>query len=159
METPMLHIAGREITPHPPKMKVWRAFLAFFDADKEGLSLEDFLNEHVRLIILGFGREEVTRESVEENVDVTDIVPLTRSLFRWIQSLTFSKLVNLPNGERGVVLSPYQNLLRYYERLQSAYGWTMYEVDSHEIGFLLDQLVVTAICEERLSERFIDDVM
>ena len=99
METPTLHIAGREITPKPPKMKVWREFLAFFDADKEGLSLEDFLDEHVRLIILGFGRDEVTRESVEENVDVADIVPLTRALFRWIQSLTFSKLVNLPNGE------------------------------------------------------------
>ena len=101
METPTLHIAGREITPKPPKMKVWREFLAFFDADKEGLSLEDFLDEHVRLIVLGFGREEVTRESVEENVDVADIVPLTRALFRWIQSLTFSKLVNLPNGETG----------------------------------------------------------
>ena len=101
MDTPKLHIAGREITPNPPKMKVWRAFLAFFDADKEGLSLEDFLDEHVRLIILGFGREEVTKESVEENVDVADIVPLTRALFRWVQSLTFSKLVNLPNGETG----------------------------------------------------------
>ena len=101
METPILHIVGREIVPNTPKMKVWREFLAFFDADKEGLSLEDFLDEHVRLIILGFGREEVTKESVEENVDVADIVPLTRALFRWIQSLTFSKLVNLPNGETG----------------------------------------------------------
>ena len=85
--------------PHPPKMKVWREFLAFFDADKEGLSLEDFLDEHVRLIILGFGREEVTKEVIDENVEVADIVPLTRALFRWIQSLTFSKLVNLPNEE------------------------------------------------------------
>ena len=101
METPSLHIAGREITPNPPKMKVWREFLAFFDADKEDLSLEDFLDEHVRLIILGFGREEVAKEVIDENVDVADIVPLTRSLFRWIQSLTFSKLVNLPNGETG----------------------------------------------------------
>ena len=101
MEKPTLHIEGREIVPNPPKMKVWREFLAFFDADKEGLSLEDFLDEHVRLIVLGFGREEVTRESVEENVDVADIVPLTRAIFRWIQSLTFSKLVNLPNGETG----------------------------------------------------------
>ena len=101
MDTPKLHIAGREITPKTPKMKVWREFLAFFDADKEGLSLEDFLDAHVRLIVLGFGRDEVTRESVEENVDVADIVPLTRALFRWIQSLTFSKLVNLPNGETG----------------------------------------------------------
>ena len=101
METPILHIAGREITPNSPKMKVWREFLAFFDVDKEEWSLEDFLDEHVRLIVLGFGREEVTKESVEENVDVADIVPLTRALFRWIQSLTFSKLVNLPNGETG----------------------------------------------------------
>ena len=101
MDTPKLHIVGREITPHPPKMKVWREFLAFFDVDKEELSLEDFLDEHVRLIVLGFGRDEVTRESVEENVDIADIVPLTRALFRWIQSLTFSKLVNLPNEETG----------------------------------------------------------
>ena len=99
METPTLYIAGREITPSSPKMKVWREFLAFFDADKEGLSLEDFLDEHVRLIILGFGREEVTKEVIDENVEVADIVPLTRALFRWIQSLTFSKLVNLPNEE------------------------------------------------------------
>ena len=101
MDTPKLHIAGREITPNPPKMKVWRTFLAFFDADKQDMNLEAFLDAHIRLIVLGFGRDEVTRESVEENVDVADIVPLTRALFRWIQSLTFSKLVNLPNGETG----------------------------------------------------------
>ena len=101
MDTPKLHIAGREITPNPPKMKVWRTFLAFFDADKQDMNLEDFLDAHVRLIVLGFGREEVTKEVIDENVDVADIVPLTRSLFRWIQSLTFSKLVNLPNGETG----------------------------------------------------------
>ena len=99
MDTPILHIAGKEIVPNPPKMKVWREFLAFFDAEKQDMDLEDFLDEHVRLIVLGFGREEVTKESVEEYVDVADIVPLTRALVRWIQSLTFSKLVNLPNGE------------------------------------------------------------
>ncbi len=29
MDTPILHIAGKEIVPNPPKMKVWREFLAF----------------------------------------------------------------------------------------------------------------------------------
>ena len=101
MDTPKLHIAGREITPNPPKMKVWRAFLSFFDADKQDMNLEDFLDAHVRLIVLGFGRDDVTKEVIDENVEVADIVPLTRSLFRWIQSLTFSKLVNRPNGETG----------------------------------------------------------
>ena len=101
MDTPILHIAGREIVPNPPKMKVWRTFLAFFDAEKQDMDLEDFLDEHVRLIVLGFGRDDVTKEVIDENVDVADIVPLTRALFRWIQSLTFSKLVNLPNEETG----------------------------------------------------------
>ena len=99
MDTPKLHIAGREITPNPPKMKVWREFLAFFDADKQDMNLEAFLDAHVRLIVLGFGCEEVTKEVIDENVDVADIVPLTRALFRWIQALTFSKLVNLPNED------------------------------------------------------------
>jgi len=35
----------------------------------------------------------------------------------------------------------------------------MQEIDGHEIAFLLDQLVVTALCEQQQSERFIDDVM
>jgi len=35
----------------------------------------------------------------------------------------------------------------------------MYEVDSHEIAFLLDQLVVTALWEQQQCERYIDDVM
>ena len=47
------------------------------------------------------GHMKKARELVEENVDVADIVPLTRALFRWIQSLTFSKLVNLSNVETG----------------------------------------------------------
>ena len=101
MDTPILHIAGKEIVPNPPKMKVWREFLAFFDAEKQDMDLEDFLDEHVRLIVLGFGRDDVTKEVIDENVEVADIVPLTRALFRWIQSLTFSKLVNLPNEETG----------------------------------------------------------
>ena len=82
-------------------MKVWREFLAFFDAEKQDMDLETFLDEHVRLIVLGFGRDDITKDVIDENVDVADIVPLTRSLFRWIQSLTFSKLVNLPNEETG----------------------------------------------------------
>lgn len=35
----------------------------------------------------------------------------------------------------------------------------MQEIDRHEITFLLDQLVVTALCEQQQCERFIDDVM
>lgn len=58
-----------------------------------------------------------------------------------------------------MTLSPYQNLLLYYERLQSAYGWTMQQVDAHEIAFLLDQLYVMSLSRTQGHAKFIDDVM
>ena len=62
------------------------------------------------------------------------------------------------SGE-GLKLSPYQNLLRYYERLQESYGWTMQEVDATEIAFLLDQLGVIAKVNRGDGQKYIDDVM
>ena len=35
----------------------------------------------------------------------------------------------------------------------------MWEIDEHEIGFLLDQLVVVALMDESKSQKYIDDVM
>ena len=56
-------------------------------------------------------------------------------------------------------LSPYQNLLLYYERLQQSYGWTMQEVDEHDIDFLLDQLTVLSLTDCKRNQRYIDDVL
>ena len=43
--------------------------------------------------------------------------------------------------------------------MQSAYGWTVREVDETDIGILLDQLAVTAIVRDTGKQKFIDDVM
>ena len=56
-------------------------------------------------------------------------------------------------------LSPYQNLLLYYERLQQSYGWTMQEVDEHDIDFLLDQLMVLSLTDGHNGQKYIDDVL
>ena len=56
-------------------------------------------------------------------------------------------------------LSPYQNILLYYERLQQAYGWTMWEIDEHEISFLLDQLIVVDLMDGESHKKYIDDVL
>ena len=101
METPTITLYGKTYAPNSPKMKVWRRFLAFFDEDKKNLSVEEFLDAEIDLILLAFDREEVTREAIDDNIEVADIVPLTRELFRWIQSMTFQKLVKLPNDEAG----------------------------------------------------------
>ena len=41
---PQLFINGKIVKPAPPKMRVWRAFLAFFDEDKSHLMMEEFLS-------------------------------------------------------------------------------------------------------------------
>ena len=60
------------------------------------------------------------------------------------------------NGE-GLALSPYEHILNYYERLQSAYGWTVAEIDESELDVLLGQMVVLA--KKNLKPAFIEDVM
>ena len=99
MDTPQIKINGKIIQPASPKMKVWREFLAFFDKDKGKMTVEDFLSAHVALIVLAFNQPEVTVDSVEDNLEIADVVPLARQLFEWLQAQTFVKLVNLPNGE------------------------------------------------------------
>ena len=99
MDTPQIKINGKIIQPASPKMKVWREFLAFFDKDKGKMTVEEFLSAHVALIVLAFNQPEVTVDSVEDNLEIADVVPLARQLFEWLQAQTFAKLVNLPNGE------------------------------------------------------------
>ena len=82
-------------------MKVWREFLAFFDQEKGQMPIDDFLDAHVRLIVLAFGKPEVTKEAVEDSLEICEVVPFTRELFRWLQSQTFAKLVKLPNAQAG----------------------------------------------------------
>lgn len=103
MEKPKITLYGKTYTPASPKMKVWRKFLAFYDEDKTKLTVEEFLDAQVELILLAFDREEVTREAVDENIGVADIVPLVRELFLWIQSQAFAHLEKIPNaeGEKG----------------------------------------------------------
>ena len=98
---PQIIIGGKAVKPASPKMKVWREFLAFFDQDKRQMPIDDFLDAHVRLIVLAFGKSEVTKETVEDSLEICEVVPFTREFFRWLQSQTFAKLVKLPNAPAG----------------------------------------------------------
>ena len=100
METPFIIIDGEKIEPAAPKMRVWRAFLKSADRDRSKEQLDDFLKEQIDLIVLAFGKPDVVNEStIDENMEIADVVPLVRKLFKWIQVMTFTKLASSPNGE------------------------------------------------------------
>lgn len=100
MDTPFIIINGEKIEPAAPKMKVWRAFLKSADKDREHEQLDDFLKEQIELIVLAFGKPDVVNEdSIDEYMEIADVVPMVRKLFKWIQVMTFTKLASSPNGE------------------------------------------------------------
>ena len=100
MDTPFIIINGEKIEPAAPKMRVWRAFLKSADKDREHEQLDDFLKEQIDLIVLAFGKPDVVNEdSIDENMEIADVVPLVRKLFKWIQVMTCTKLASSPNGE------------------------------------------------------------
>ena len=100
MDTPFIKIAGKKVVPAAPKMKVWRAFLKAAEQDVEHTSLDDFLKGQIDLIVLAFGKPDVVNEdSIDENMEIADVVPIVRKLFTWIQTMTFEKLASSPNAE------------------------------------------------------------
>ncbi|WP_155851636.1 hypothetical protein [Anaerovibrio lipolyticus] len=54
-------------------------------------------------------------------------------------------------------MSPYEHILSYYERLQSAYGWTISEIDESDLEVLLEQMVI--ITKKNYKPAYIEDVM
>ena len=50
--------------------------------------------------MLAFGKPDVVNEdSIDEYMEIADVVPMVRKLFKWIQVMTFTKLASSPNGE------------------------------------------------------------
>jgi len=101
VKIPTLKIGDKIVTPTNPKMLVWRKFLAFFDRDTRNMTLEDFLDAHVDLILCAFNRPEVTKETIDETLQISEVVPFTREIFRWLQAQVFAELDKLPNAEAG----------------------------------------------------------
>ena len=70
------------------------------DKDREHEQLDDFLKEQIDLIVIAFGKPDVVNEeSIDEYMEIADVVPMVRKLFKWIQTMTFEKLAKAPNAE------------------------------------------------------------
>ena len=98
---PIIKIAGKIITPKNPKMKAWRKFLEFFDKSDEELkatTLAEYTDFLIELIQLGFNSEEVTAESIEENLSVGELKPLVMELFSWLQMIFFNGVEAIPKN-------------------------------------------------------------
>ena len=102
---PTIKIAGKIVKPSSPKMKAWRKFLEFYDQSEENIkskTLLEYTEEMADLIVIGFNREEVTKETIEENLSLAEFKNLTTDLFKWLQRIFFTGLEEIPNAEQAI---------------------------------------------------------
>ena len=101
MDKPTIKINGKTITLKNPKMKVWRKFLEFFDKSNEefkNMTLAEYTDSMIELIQLAFDSDEVTAESIEENLSVSELKPTVQNAFTWLQKLFFEGVEEIPKN-------------------------------------------------------------
>lgn len=100
MDKPTLKIDGKTIAPSEPvSMKVWRAVVEFDEEDKSEMLTKEFIEKHLEIIVEIFGRDEISTETLEENIAIEDVIPVCRKCCGWVYGLAFSKLRKIPNPE------------------------------------------------------------
>lgn len=98
---PSIKIGDKIIQPKNPKLKAWRKFLEFFSQSNENLkktSLVDYTDELIDLVQIGFNREEISAETIENNVSVGELKGLTLDLFSWLQEIFFKGIEEIPKN-------------------------------------------------------------
>lgn len=98
MDTPKITYRGREITPAPVKMRVWRELLQE-SVDEQTLDMAERMNAYLRGIVKVFGRDEITVEVLEDVLTVDEVIPLYSACVRYVFGLAVSRLDKLPNAD------------------------------------------------------------
>ena len=107
-KTPTIKINGKIIRPQSPKMKAWRKFLEFYEKDEtelQSMSLAEYTDIISDLIVVGFNRDEVTKETLEENLSVAEFRNLYKQLSAWLQRIFFTGIEEIPNAEAEITLN------------------------------------------------------
>ncbi len=98
-----IFIDGEEITAKSPKAKIWREYEKFDNERMELLENLDsnvgmWLEAHAEIIAKVFNDDRITAESILDNVNIDDIVPLYKDCYWYLVGLISSKLKKLPNA-------------------------------------------------------------
>lgn len=87
---------GKTYTAPNPKVKLWREITKFKEVN-EGKDVNEVLDDILTLISGAFKNPEVTPESIEENMDLEDILPTWLQVVDWVNQKINSKMTQLPN--------------------------------------------------------------
>ncbi len=97
MKNPKLILNGKEYAPKRPTMKVWRAIVEH-DAETSNLSVLELLGRRIEILSLIYG---IDTERIENDIEISEVLPAYNEVAKWILSLVFEKLDAIPNAGAG----------------------------------------------------------
>jgi len=103
MSVPKIIINGKTFSAPNPKLKLWRKCLKFTQKYSTTDKLDQLVDEEVlddleQLICDVFNNSEITIETLEENIDISEFMPLFEGIKTWIENMVNEKAAKLPNG-------------------------------------------------------------
>ena len=92
MKIPQIKIDGKVIKANTNiKMKVWREYLKV-TSENESESIADLMDKAIKIICIVFDNDKVTKDNIDEYVNVNDVIPLLKDCNSFMQALTFERL-------------------------------------------------------------------
>ena len=102
MEKLFIKIGNEVIYPQKPKAYVWRKIMEFDEKRFSDASIDDaceYIDSYATIIADVFSDSKVTKDSILENIDLDDILPLYNDCYRYVASLITAKMKQIPNVE------------------------------------------------------------
>ncbi len=94
---PVIVVDGKEIKAGSPKARAWRELYG------SGATFEDALDTMVDGIVLVFNREDVTADTVYNNVDLAEVPELYKKCIDYVVSIFTTAMENAPKNADGGV--------------------------------------------------------
>lgn len=95
---PQIIISGKKYTMPKPKIRLWRCMIKFTEAQQKGeLEGENVLDEMTNLVVIAFNSPEITKETVEENVDLDELIDIFKYIGEQVSSIYAKKAAQFPN--------------------------------------------------------------
>ncbi len=99
MQAPTITIEGKKYKANKPKVKLWRQIVEF---NKNFGQVEDFnsnidsYDAMLELLANCFNVPEVTTESIENHVDLDQLLPMFQDVTTWVGGLLSESSAGLP---------------------------------------------------------------
>lgn len=100
MTAPKIKLNGKEFRARPPKTKLWRILVKFNQnfAKANIAESEEAFEEMLNIICAAFGDDNITPDRLENELDLSDLIPLFVNISSWISTIMSEKVEKFPNS-------------------------------------------------------------